>query len=177
MHRTHSSAGWFFHLGGLSWSEGATIISVDVLSCILCSDRNLTWHAFPYLAFWHGIAYASHIVHTFLVKSNKVRLHRYICLWGASERKLERSLKPNQKGTRKYQGERARHSATKEATPSISGWFINVIKRVRLSSYWVGRPAGGAVCEGQQDVHADSGQSSKMCSSSWTECQSQILSS
>jgi hypothetical protein len=25
MQRTHSSAGWFFHLGGLSWSEGATI--------------------------------------------------------------------------------------------------------------------------------------------------------
>jgi len=25
MQRTHSSAGWFFHLGGLSWSEVATI--------------------------------------------------------------------------------------------------------------------------------------------------------
>jgi len=39
MQRTHSSAGWFFHLGGLSWSKGAPI-SVDVLSLILCSDRN-----------------------------------------------------------------------------------------------------------------------------------------
>jgi len=27
MQRTHSSAGWFFHLGGLSWSEGAQIIN------------------------------------------------------------------------------------------------------------------------------------------------------
>jgi len=42
MQRTHSSAGWFFHLGGLSWSEGATI-SVDVLSLILCKDRDLIW--------------------------------------------------------------------------------------------------------------------------------------
>ena len=25
--KTHSSVGWFFHLGGLSWSEGATIFS------------------------------------------------------------------------------------------------------------------------------------------------------
>jgi cobalamin biosynthesis protein CbiD len=27
MQRTHSSAGWFFHLKGLSWSKGATIIN------------------------------------------------------------------------------------------------------------------------------------------------------
>jgi hypothetical protein len=27
MQRTHSSAGWFFHLGGLSWSESAMIIN------------------------------------------------------------------------------------------------------------------------------------------------------
>jgi len=27
----------------------------------------------------------------------KVRSHRYICLWGASEGKLGKSLKPNQK--------------------------------------------------------------------------------
>jgi hypothetical protein len=37
----------------------------------------------------------------------------YIFLWGALERKLGKSLKPNQKDTRK----RARHLATKEATP------------------------------------------------------------
>jgi hypothetical protein len=43
----------------------------------------------------------------------KVRLHRYICLWGASERKLEKSLKPNQKDPRKNQGKRARHSTIK----------------------------------------------------------------
>jgi len=27
MKRTHSSAGWFFHLEGLSWSEGALIVN------------------------------------------------------------------------------------------------------------------------------------------------------
>jgi len=32
MQRSHSSAGWFFHLGGLSWSEGATIIRKFTLS-------------------------------------------------------------------------------------------------------------------------------------------------
>jgi hypothetical protein len=47
---------------------------------------------------------------------DKVRLHCYICLWGASERKLGKILKPNQKGTRKNKGKRARHSAIKEAT-------------------------------------------------------------
>jgi hypothetical protein len=36
------------------------------------------------------------------LRKGKVRLHRYTCLWwGASERKLGQSLKPNQKGTRK----------------------------------------------------------------------------
>jgi hypothetical protein len=50
-------------------------------------------------------------------REGKVRLHRYICLWGASERKLGKSLKPNQKDIRTNQGKRARHPATKEATP------------------------------------------------------------
>jgi hypothetical protein len=27
MQITHSSAGWFFHLGGHSWSEGAKIVN------------------------------------------------------------------------------------------------------------------------------------------------------
>jgi hypothetical protein len=45
----------------------------------------------------------------------------YMCLWGASERKLGKSLKPNQKDIRTNQGKRAGHSATKEATPQISG--------------------------------------------------------
>jgi hypothetical protein len=34
-----------------------------------------------------------------------------------------------------YQGKRARYSATKEATPQISGWFKKVLKRVGLSSF------------------------------------------
>ena len=68
-----------------------------------------------------------------LYEYEKVRLHRYICLWGASEWKLGKCLKPNQKGTRKNQG--LRHSATKEATPQISGWFKKVFRRVGLSSY------------------------------------------
>ena len=41
------------------------------------------------------------------VRSDKVKLHRYICLWGASERKLGKSLKSNQKDPRKNQGKRA----------------------------------------------------------------------
>jgi hypothetical protein len=40
----------------------------------------------------------------FLQSDNKVRLHRYICLWGASERKLGKSLKPNQKDPRHVGG-------------------------------------------------------------------------
>jgi hypothetical protein len=72
---------------------------------------------------------------TIIIRKGKVRLHRYICLWGASERKLGKSLKPNQKDARKYQGKRAKHSATKEATPYISGWFKKVRKQVKLSFY------------------------------------------
>jgi len=52
-----------------------------------------------------------------------------MCLWGASERKLGKSLEPNQKGTRKNQGKRARHSATKVATPYLSGWFKKAGRR------------------------------------------------
>ena len=37
MQRTHSSAGWFFHLGGLSWSEGAFIASTILLLLYRCS--------------------------------------------------------------------------------------------------------------------------------------------
>ena len=47
-------------------------------------------------------------------------LHRYICLWGASERKLGKSLKPNQKISEQI---KRKGLATKEATPQISGWF------------------------------------------------------
>ena len=65
----------------------------------------------------------------------KVRLHRYILLWGASQRKLGKSLKPNQKGSRKNQGKRSGHSATKEATPLISGWLKKVLKRIGLSTF------------------------------------------
>ena len=69
--------------------------------------------------------------------------HRHICLWGAFEQKLGRSLKPNQKDTRKDQGTRARHSATKKATPFISGW----LKKSPLTSWaifilrWEDQPA------------------------------------
>ena len=78
-------------------------------------------------------------MHKCYIHVYKVRLHRHICLWGASERKLGESLKPNQKGTRTNQGKRARHSATKEATPYISGWSGKVFKRVGPSSYWGGK--------------------------------------
>jgi hypothetical protein len=44
-------------------------------------------------------------------------------------------MKPNPKDARKNQGKRARHSATKEATPDISGRFKKVLKRVGPSSY------------------------------------------
>jgi len=62
-------------------------------------------------------------------EGGEVMLHRYMCLWGASERKLGKSLEPNQKGTRKNQGKRARHSATKVATPYLSGWFKKAGRR------------------------------------------------
>jgi hypothetical protein len=44
--QTHSSAGWFFHPGGLSWSKGESIISrrADSLyfaAFILCSFYTL----------------------------------------------------------------------------------------------------------------------------------------
>jgi hypothetical protein len=35
---------------------------------------------------------------------------------------LEKVFKPNKKGAKKNQGKRARHSATKEATPLGGGW-------------------------------------------------------
>ena len=72
------------------------------------------------------------------LRLGKVRLHcyrYYICLWGASERKLGKSLKPNQKDIRTNQGKKARHSAKKEATPQISGqkcpqtsWAILILR-------------------------------------------------
>jgi len=63
----------------------------------------------------------------------KVRLHRYICLWRASERKLGKKPVTKPKKTLE-KSNRARHLATKEATPKISGWFIKVLKRAGLSS-------------------------------------------
>ena len=78
----------------------------------------------------------------------KVRLHRYICLWGASERKLGKSLKPNQKGTRKIKGKglgtqpqkRPHHKClvgSKKSSNDLGYLHIEV-----------GRTAGGAVCKG-----------------------------
>jgi hypothetical protein len=62
-------------------------------------------------------------------------LHRYICLWWASERKLGKRPVTKPKNARKIKGmNRARQLATKEATPKISGWFIKVIKRAGPSS-------------------------------------------
>jgi hypothetical protein len=61
----------------------------------------------------------------------KVRLHRYICLWWASERKLGKKPVTKPKNASKI---KARHLATKEATPKISGWFIKVLKRAGPSS-------------------------------------------
>jgi hypothetical protein len=59
------------------------------------------------------------------VGSDKVRLHRYICLWGASERKLGKSLKPNQKVKVKvallYMPQRAsQRSLEKSLQPNLS---------------------------------------------------------
>jgi len=67
------------------------------------------------------------------LKVGKVRLHRCICLWWASERKLGKKPVTKPK-TLENQGNRARHLATKEATPKISGWLIKVLKRAGLSS-------------------------------------------
>jgi len=58
----------------------------------------------------------------------------YICLWWASERKLGKKPVTKPKKRYKNQGNRARHLATKEATPKISGWFIKVLKRAGPSS-------------------------------------------
>ena len=68
--------------------------------------------------------------------------------WGASERTLGNSLKPNQKDIRANQGKRAKRSATKEATPQIN--LVGSKKSSNELGYphtEVGRPAGGAVCE------------------------------
>jgi predicted naringenin-chalcone synthase len=67
----------------------------------------------------------------------KVRLHRYICLWWASERKLGKKPVTKPKNARKNQGNRARHLATKEATPTISGWFKMVLKRVNYDTAYI----------------------------------------
>jgi hypothetical protein len=58
----------------------------------------------------------------------KVMLLCYAHLWLASERKLVKSLQPNQKGVIENQEKMARHSATKEATPDTSGWFRKFLK-------------------------------------------------
>jgi hypothetical protein len=63
------------------------------------------------------------------------------------------------------EGKRARHSATKEATPNIYGWFLKVLIRVGLSSHEVRRPAGGAV-RVRRLTRCSCVQSSKLCSSS-----------
>jgi hypothetical protein len=76
---------------------------------------------------------------------------------------------------------RARHSATKWATHYISGWDKKVLRRFGLSSYW--EYWGGKTswrCCVRRLTRCSCGQSSKMCLSSWTMCQShlsQILSS
>jgi hypothetical protein len=55
---------------------------------------------------------------------------------GASERKLAKSLKPNQKGARKNLGERARHLATQVATLLIQKGLAILILR------WEDKQAG-----------------------------------
>jgi hypothetical protein len=72
-------------------------------------------------------------VHSYIA-TDKVRLHRYICLWWASERKLVKRPVTKPKNAIKNQGNRARHSATKEATSKVSGWFLKVLKRAGPSS-------------------------------------------
>jgi hypothetical protein len=46
------------------------------------------------------------------------RLHRYICLWGALERKLGKSLKPTKKAIGKIEG-KGQALTIKEATTYI----------------------------------------------------------
>jgi hypothetical protein len=80
------------------------------------------------------------------LKLGKVKLHRYIsCLWGASEQKLGKSLKPNQKG--KFKGKRLGIQPQKRLHHK---YLVNSKKSSNELGYphtEVGRPAGGAVCE------------------------------
>jgi hypothetical protein len=78
----------------------------------------------------------------------KVNIHCYVRLWGASERKLGKSLEKAcsqiRQGARKIKvykvkafkilEKRARQSATKEAIPDTSGCFRKVCKQVGPSS-------------------------------------------
>ena len=80
-----------------------------------------------------------------------LRLHRYVCLWGASE--ALKSCNQTKKGAWKKQGKRAsRHSATKEATLDTR---LKRSSNELYSNTEVGRQAG-SICKGWQDVHANS---------------------
>jgi len=92
-------------------AEASCVHGLDDISQILWSLNFL--QVSPKFLSWNTATSKKRAV-TQLPPLGKVRLHRYICLsWGASERKLGKSLIPYQKDPRKNQGKRARHLATK----------------------------------------------------------------
>jgi len=68
---------------------------------------------------------------------------------------LEKACNQTKKELNKIKGKGLGTQPQKRPHPYISGWFKKVIE---LGYFYteLGRPAGGAVCEGRQDVPADS---------------------
>jgi hypothetical protein len=82
-----------------------------------------------------------------LYEYEKVRLHRYICLWGASEWKLGKSLKPNQKISEQIKGKGLGTQPQKRLHHKYLVGSKKSSDELGYPHTEVGRPAGGAVCE------------------------------